>query len=365
CEKGYRLYNIETEKVIISRDVIFSENECWDWNTKKETSVNIQLTEIREEEQGAEGSSYEFEEQLEVNEMPSLNTEISDQEREAGSQDVDHTPLKYKSIAEIYEKCNIGSKDDSWKKAMEAEITMIEKNNTWELVNRPFDKPIIGVKWIYKTKLNLDGSVQKNKARLVAKGYSQKPGIDFNETFAPVARLDTVRTLVAVAAQRNWNLSTGYQPSGFVMQGSEDKVYKLKKALYGLKQAPRAWYDEINSYFIKTGSSKEMMAAFKDDMMRQYEMTDLGLLHHFLGLGVLQTDSCIFLHQKKYAKTLLDKFGLKDCKSVATPLAVNEKLSKVDGSELADETLYRQMVGSLLLSDCNQTIYHVCSKPLG
>ncbi|XP_034202603.1 putative disease resistance RPP13-like protein 1 [Prunus dulcis] len=132
---------------------------------------------------------------------------------------VDHTPLKYKSIAEIYEKCNMciiepesfeeAAKDDSWKKAMEAEITMIEKNNTWELVNRPFDKPIIGVKWIYKTKLNLDGSVQKNKARLVAKGYSQKPGIDFNETFAPVARLDTVRTLVAVAAQKNWNLSTG------------------------------------------------------------------------------------------------------------------------------------------------------------
>ncbi|KAI5341991.1 hypothetical protein L3X38_009866 [Prunus dulcis] len=96
------------------------------------------------------------------------------------------------------------AKDDSWKKAMKAKITMIEKNNTWELVNRPFDKPIIGVRWIYKTKLNLDGSVQKNKAWLVAKGYSHKPGIDFNETFAPVARLDTVRTLVAVAAQRNW-----------------------------------------------------------------------------------------------------------------------------------------------------------------
>ncbi|KAI5342994.1 hypothetical protein L3X38_010870 [Prunus dulcis] len=408
CEKGYRLYNIETGKVIVSRDVIFSENVCWDWNTKKETSVNIQLTEIREEEQGAEGSSYEFEEQLEVNEMPSLNAETSDLERVAGSQDVDHTPLKYKSIAEFYEKCNMciiepesfeeAAKDDSWKKAMEAEITMIEKNNTWELVDRPFDKPIIGVKWIYNTKLNLDGSVQKSKARLVPKGYSQKPGIDFNETFAPVARLDTVRTLVAVAAQSNWSMfqldvkSTFLngvlneevyvdQPSGFVIQGSEDKVYKLKRALYGLKQAPRAWYDEINSYFIKTGfyrspseatlytkmstsgilivslyvddiiytgSSKEMMAAFKDDTMRQYEMTDLGLLHHFLGLGVLQTDSCIFLHQKKYARTLLDKFGLKDCKSVATPLAVNEKLSKVDGSELADETLYRQMVGSLL-----------------
>ncbi|KAI5342090.1 hypothetical protein L3X38_009965 [Prunus dulcis] len=383
CEKGYRLYNIETGKVIVSRDVIFSENECWDWNAKKETSVNIQLTKIREEEQEAEGSSYEFEEQLEVNEMPSLNTETSDLERVTGSQDVDHTPLKYKSIAEIYEKWNMciiepesfeeSANDDSWKKAMEDEITMIEKNNTWELVDRPFDKPIIGVKWVYKTKLNLDGSVQKNKARLVAKGNSQKPGIDFNETFAPVARLDTVRTLVAVAAQRNWSVfqldvKSAFlngvlneevyvdQPSGFVMQGSEDKLYKLKKALYGLKQAPRAWYEKINSYFIKTGfyrspseatlyikmsttgilivsiyvddiiytgSSKEMMAAFKNDMMREYEMTDLGLPHHFLGLGGLQTDTCIFLHQKKYAK---------DCKSVATPLVVNEKLSKVDAS---------------------------------
>ncbi|CAL2271591.1 unnamed protein product [Prunus armeniaca] len=169
CEKGYRLYNIETGKMIVSRDVIFSENVCWDRNANKETGVNIQLTGIREEEQGEEGSSCEFEEQLEVNEVPSLNTENSDQERVTGPQDVDHTPLKYKSIAEIYEKCNMciielesfeeAAKDDSWKKAMEDEITMIEKNNTWELVDRPFDKPIIGVKWVYKTKLNLDGSM--------------------------------------------------------------------------------------------------------------------------------------------------------------------------------------------------------------
>ncbi|KAM1736282.1 hypothetical protein ACFXTH_014568 [Malus domestica] len=82
---------------------------------------------------------------------------------------------------------------------MSTEIEMIEKNDTWELVKRPFDKPVIGVKWVYNTKLNLDGSVQKNKARLVAKGYSQKPEVDFNETFAPVVRLDTIRTLIALA----------------------------------------------------------------------------------------------------------------------------------------------------------------------
>ena len=99
---------------------------------------------------------------------------------------------------------------------------------------------------------------------------------------------------------------------------------------------------------IYTGSSNKLMMEFKTEMMRQYEMTNLGLLHHFLGLGVIQTDSYIFLHQQKYAKTLLDKFGFKDCKSIATPLVVNEKLSKMDGSEQADESLYRQIVGSLL-----------------
>ncbi|CAL9020197.1 unnamed protein product, partial [Prunus brigantina] len=90
--------------------------------------------------------------------------------------------------------------DIAWQEAMNAELEMIEKNNTWELVERPANKPVIGVKWVFKTKLNLDGTVQKHKARLVAKGYAQKPGIDYNETFAPVARLDTIRTLIALAA---------------------------------------------------------------------------------------------------------------------------------------------------------------------
>ncbi|KAM1557807.1 hypothetical protein ACFX10_041195 [Malus domestica] len=140
------------------------------------------------------------------------------------------TPVRLRSLDEIYVICNYcvvepeaydeAEKDKVWKKAMKEELEMIEKNDTWELVNRPSDKHVIGVKCVYKVKLNLDGSVQKNKARLVVKGHSQKPGIDFNETFAPVTRLDTIK-----------------QPQRFTNQEFPDKVYKLRKTLYGLKQA--------------------------------------------------------------------------------------------------------------------------------
>ncbi|CAL2237103.1 unnamed protein product [Prunus armeniaca] len=299
------------------------------------------------------------------------------------SQAIDHTPKKWRSINEIMAQCNMcivelesfeeADLDESWRKAMEAELEMIEKNNNWQLVERPFNKPVIGVKWVYKTKLNLDGTVQKNKARLVAKGYSQKPGIDYNETFALVARLDTITTLIALVAQKKWHfyqldVKSAFlngvlkeevyveQPQGFVKENDETKVYKLHKALYGLKQALRTWYDEIDAYFSSAGFKKssseatfpQMLEEFRKDMMKHYEMTDLGLLHHFLGMGVLQTEKSIFIHQKKYAQKLIEKFGLKDCKVVATPLAMNERLSKIDGSGAANEGEYRQIVGSLL-----------------
>ncbi|KAI5337554.1 hypothetical protein L3X38_016825 [Prunus dulcis] len=327
---------------------------------------------------------------------------LQDEGISESSQAIDHTPKKWKSVNEIMAQCNMcimepenfeeADLDKSWRKAMEAELEMIEKNNTWQLVERPFNKPVIGVKWVYKTKLNLDGTVQKNKARLMAKGHSQKPGIDYNETFAPVARLDTIRTLIALAAQKRWNLyqldvKSAFlngvlkeqvyveQPQGFVKENEEIKVHKRHKALYGLKQAPRAWYDEIDAYFNSAGFKKssseatlyvktsenlgiiivslyvddivyiginpQMLQEFRKYMMKHYEMTDLGLSHHFLGMGILQTEKSIFIHQKKYAQKLIEKFGLKDCKAVATPPAMNERLSKIDGSEAANEGEYR------------------------
>ena len=144
-----------------------------------------------------------------------------------------------------------------WKEAMLEELKSIKKNETWELVKLPANKMPIDVKWVFQTKLNPDGTIAKYKARLVARGFMQTERIDFSEVFAPVARLETVRLVVAIATLKNWNIwqldvKSAFlngsleeevyvtQPPGFVIEGSEDKVYRLRKALYGLRQAPRA-----------------------------------------------------------------------------------------------------------------------------
>lgn len=160
-----------------------------------------------------------------------------------------------------------------WRKAIEAEISSIEENNTWELIDLPEGAKVIGLKWIFKTKLNENGEIDKFKARLVAKGYHQKQGVGFHEVFAPVARWDTIRVILALAAKRAWKIfqldvKSAFlhgelredifmeQPKGFEVEEESNKVYKLKKALYELKQAPRAWYSRIEGYFVKEGFQK-------------------------------------------------------------------------------------------------------------
>ena len=181
-------------------------------------------------------------------------------------------------LSDIYQRCNFAVVElenyeeainhDVWKKAIEKEIRMIEKNNTWELVDIPREREFVSLKWIYKIKLNQEGDIQKHKARFVARGFTHKPGIDFYEIFSVVARLETIRTVIVVAAQKKWKifqldvksaLLNGKiyeeiyveQPQIFFVQGGEEKVYRLKAVLYGLKQAPRAWYNEIDTYFLK------------------------------------------------------------------------------------------------------------------
>jgi hypothetical protein len=165
-------------------------------------------------------------------------------------------PLSYEEAVKSYK----------WREAMDAEIQSIQKNKTWSLTKLPAGAKKIGVKWIYKTKLNEFVEVDKFKARLVAKGYTQQYGVDYTEVFAPVARIDIVRMIIALAAQRNWpiyqlDVKSSFlhgelsedvfveQPKVYEQKEGGHKVYKLHKALYGLKQAPQAWFSCIKAHF--------------------------------------------------------------------------------------------------------------------
>jgi hypothetical protein len=290
-------------------------------------------------------------------------------------------------------------KSPKWREAMDEEMNSIVKNQTWELSNLPKGAKCIGVKWIYKTKLNEHGEVNKFKARLVAKGYSQEHGINYTEVYAPVARMDTIRTLLSSAAHKGWDIyqldvKSAFlhgvlaekvyvqQPKGYVVKGAEDKVYKLHKALYGLKQAPRAWFSRIEEYFIKeglvksqneetlffktnkignillvsiyvddliyTGDDESMVKDFKESMQKEFDMSDLGKMRYFLGIEVLQTPLGIHISQGKYAFEVLQRFGMENCNAVCNPMVPGNKLDMDVDGERVDETYYKQIIGSLM-----------------
>jgi hypothetical protein len=279
---------------------------------------------------------------------------------------------------------------------MNEELDQIEKNNTWELVPRPEDKNVIGSKWVFKNKINEKGQVVRNKARLVCKGYAQVEGQDFDETFAPVARLEAIRMFLAYSCHKNFKVyqmdvkSTFLngdieeevymeQPEGFSLIDNPNYVCKLKKALYGLKQAPRALYYRLdkflqdkgfkkgivdNNLYIKSeGDNLLVLLVYVDDiifgctnesyvhansMQTEFEMSMIGELSYFLSLQVNQSSAGIFISQEKYLKEMLKKFQMEDSSLVSTPMVVGGKLSKDDISPYVDQRTYHSMIGSLL-----------------
>lgn len=280
-----------------------------------------------------------------------------------------------------------------WKEAMQEEYNSIIKNNVWEVVPRPTDKSIVSSKWIFKLKHVVDGSIEKYKAKFVARGFSQKEGIDYDETFAPMARYTSIRTIISLVSIFGWNMyqmdvKTAFlngnidqevfieQPEASVLHSKESHVCRLIKVLYGLKQAPRVWYerrdgflkdlgfqnhdDDSNIYLRVIKNQPLFLVLYVDDLfltgedslinwckkelINEFAMKDLGLLHYFLVLEVQQSKDEVFLSQGKYTVDILKRFSMLDCKSMTTPMVTNlKKLHDLDtGSNLVDPTMYKQ-----------------------
>ncbi|GJV32036.1 retrovirus-related pol polyprotein from transposon TNT 1-94 [Tanacetum coccineum] len=261
--------------------------------------------------------------------------------------------------------------DHSWIESMQDELNQFERLQVWELVPRPEGKNIIALKWLWKNKCDAENIMVRNKTRLVAKGYKQEEGIDFEESFAPVARLEAVRMFIAYAAHKNitifqMDVKTAFlngplkeevyvsQPEGFIDPEFLDHVYRLKKALYGLKQAPRAWYDKLSSFLIEHGFTKDFSKRFANLMKNNFEMSMMGELKFFLGLQVHQSPYGIFISQSQYAIELLKKHGLDECVSMSTPMATERLDADLQGTP-TDQTTYRRMIGGLM--------YLIASRP--
>ncbi|GJU50688.1 retrovirus-related pol polyprotein from transposon TNT 1-94 [Tanacetum coccineum] len=257
-----------------------------------------------------------------------------------------------------------------WIEAMQEELNEFERLEVWELVPRPDKVMVITLKWIYKVKLDELGGILKNKARLVARGYRQEEGIDFEESFAPVARLEAIRIFLAFAAHMNMvvyqmDVKTAFlngilreevyvsQPDGFVDQDNLNHVYKLKKALYGLKQAPRAWYDLLSKFLLSQEFSKGTVDPTlfirrqgKDILL--FKMSMMGTISFFLGLQISQNPRGIFLNQSKYALESLKKYGMESSDPVDTPMVEKSKLDEDPQGKAVDPTHYRGMVVTLM-----------------
>lgn len=291
--KGCRLYDLESGKIMVSRDVVCDESKGWSWQVQQCGSQMVQgsfvvssmtsgvLTTAESEGHEQEpvtpvSSRSESENSVTIPQTP--GTGESNFESEPSSISSSSTePVKFRLLSDIYDEApevelenelllagidepsnfSQAVTEGTWKKAMEQEIEAIEKNRTWKLVELPSGHKPIGLKWVYKLKRDANGNVIKHKARLVAKGYVQKQGVDYDEVFVPVTRLETVRLLLALAAKNEWevhhlDVKSAFlngelqeivyvkQPEGFVKENEEHKVYQLIKALYGLRQAPRA-----------------------------------------------------------------------------------------------------------------------------
>ena len=287
--------------------------------------------------------------------------------------------------------------DKVWRESMVDEIDAFEKNNTFSIVDLPEGKEALGNLWVYKIKYNADGTTQRHKSRLVVLGNHQVAGEDYSETFAPVAKMNTVRTLLKIIAVNKWEAYQMDVHNAFLHGDLEEEVYmklpqgfrhsdptkvcRLHKSLYGLKQAPRCWFAKLStslkeygftqsykdySLFIYTkdaiemrvlvyvddllicGNNDDALSSFKGYLSTCFHMKDLGKIKYFLGLEVSRSDEGIFLSQRKYALEIIKETGMLGSKPVNFPMEQRHELGRDKSPFLTNPSRYRRLVGRLL-----------------
>jgi hypothetical protein len=288
-------------------------------------------------------------------------------------------------------------RDPDWVMTMQDELNKFTRNDVWHLVPRP-DQNVVGTKRVFRNKQDEHGVVTRNKERLVVKGYSHVEGLDFDETYAPVARLESIRILLAYATYHgfklyqmdmknaflNGRIKEGVyveQPPGFEDSEYPNHVYKLSKALYGLKQAPRAWCECLRDFLITNGfkvgktdptlftkiiakdlficqiyvddiifgsTNKSSCEEFSRIMIQKFEVSMMGELKYFLGFQIKQLQEGTFISQTKYIQDILKKFGMKNVKPIKTPMETNGHLDLDMGGKFVDQKVYWSLIGSLL-----------------
>ena len=287
--------------------------------------------------------------------------------------------------------------DPRWCEAMEKEISALEANNTWDLRPLPPGKTALGCKWVYKIKYHADGSIERFKARLVILGNHQVKGEDYHETFVPVAKMVTVRTLLSLAVAQGWSLHQMDIHNAFLHGDLHEDIYmklppgfcptkpnvvcKLKKSLYGLRQAPRQWFSKLASALrdygfqqcpfdyslftfarkgvflalliyvddlVLTGNDSHCCIDFKNYLHRCFKLKDLGPLKYFLSIEVARAPAGLFLCQRKYTLDILTETGMLGSKPSPLPIEQQHKLSSDSSDPISNPGQYRRLIGRLI-----------------
>ena len=359
--KGYRLYDVNRSKVLYSRDVVFDESKP---GVEKEPKDNEPREPAEQDVNLDSGSDAESV----VGQAEPIDGQAEEMVDQGGP--VRGRPVRDRRPPDMYgEWVNLSqdnpepssvceamasSNKSKWREAMKKEMESLYENEVWDLVEPPKGRKIVGSKWVFKEKIGADDTTERYKARLVAQGFSQKRGLDYDETFSPEMRTESVRSMLALAAKDNlllhqMDVTTAFlngtleeevymkQPEGFATKGKEHLVCKLKKSIYGLKQSPRCWNVALDDHLCDIGftqsasdpciytseggsillavyvaKSEQRMSDVKQAISNRFAVKDMGELKYFLGVAVDQETNpdCIWIDQPAYTQRVLDKFGM-------------------------------------------------------